>query len=146
MVDAVLSIEMRNRQTPTGPRQFVVPRLAVRTSVDELSAGTVAPALDWDRPLEIEVTTSGLMVKGEQHAAHFEVLEAEVVTPELLELEARIRADGEQFGLDPETYLAAVRAQAQGREEQMRKCSDQVRAGTRVPLGFANNRVQWRTT
>lgn len=150
MVDAVLSVEQREKQTPTGKRNFVVPRLAVRTSVAELQSGTTVGAIGTGAHSPVsglpELTTGPVEIRTDGKATTIEVVDAEVVTPELLEVEARLRADASNFGLDEDAYVEAVKAQTGGDIERMRTCSDKVRAETLEPIGFANNRVQWRTS
>lgn len=130
MVDAVLSVERRERVTPAGKRNFVVPRLAVRQSVDQL------------------VSTSQVAVGGPSQVAigpapMVEVVEAEILDDELLEIEALLKADAAYFGLDPDMYVAAVKAQAEGDRVRMRACSTRVRAGDLAAKGFKQGKIEW---
>jgi len=143
MADAVLSVERREKQTPTGKRNFVVPRLAVRTSVEELQSGTPVGSIGTGPHSALSVVPE--LNAGVQVGDQIDIVEAEVISEELLEVEARLRADAANFGLDEDMYVEAVKAQTDGEIARMRVCSDKVRAEVIEPIGFANNRVQWRT-
>lgn len=130
MVDAVLSIEKRERITPTGKKKFVVPRLATRMTANELLSGQGVVALDAPRQREL---TAG------------EPIEAEIIDDELAAIERDLADDANYFGLDARLYIAAVKAQAKNDRDQMRKCHQQVRDGERAALGFKQGRIEWRT-
>ena len=158
MVQATLGVERRDEMVMGKKQSFVVPKLAIKQTVLELQTGAADAAA-----LALNGSPVAALGSGETStAAGFDVLakerqwgelvpsnadgieDAEVVDDELLELEARLRADGRQFGLDPERYLRAVKAQCQGDRERMRDCSAQVRAEQLVPLSFTGDgSIQW---
>jgi hypothetical protein len=149
MIEAVLSVERREEQTPRGKNNFVVPRLAVRNTVHELMAGTSTPALsgptmpalaagDPDEQRRTEYPTSTPMDD--------DIVDAEIIDPEELEVEALLRADATNYGIQPDAYVAAVRGTAKDDDVvgHMRKCSVAVRAGKIEPLGLKQGRVDWQ--
>ena len=158
MVQATLGVERRDEMVMGKKQSFVVPKLAIKQTVLELQTGAADAAA-----LALNGSPVAALGSGETStAAGFDVLakerqwgelvpsnadgieDAEVVDDELLELEARLRADGRQFGLDPERYLRAVKAQCQGDRERMRDCSAKVRAEQLVPLSFTGDgSIQW---
>ncbi len=158
MVQATLGVERRDEMVMGKKQSFVVPKLAIKQTVLELQTGAADAAA-----LALNGSPVAALGSGETStAAGFDVLakerqwgelvpsnadgieDAEVVDDELLELEARLRADGRQFGIDPERYLAAVRRQTNGDRERMADCSAKVRAELLVPLGLAGDgSIQW---
>lgn len=141
MVEAELSIEQRERMTPVGKKKFVVPRLAVRSTVVELAAGgggtlSIGPVGAKELPT---MTLPQLMAASEP-----EIDEAELIDDELLEIEALLRDDANNFGLDPDTYIAAIKAATPGQRDRWRACSTKVREGSIEPQAIAAGRVQWK--
>ena len=159
MVQATLGVERRDEMVMGRKQSFVVPKLAIKQTVLELQTGAAdAAALGLNgSPVDAlgsgeSSAAAGFDVLAKQREwgdlvpsnADDEITDAEVVDDELLALEERIRADGRQFGLDPERYLRAVKAQCQGDRERMRDCSAQVRAEQLVPLSFTGDgSIQW---
>lgn len=154
MIDATLSIESRERMTPTGKRNFKVPKLSVRNTPLEIAAGAGGLAVGGGNLGGTPALGTGQRPPADDpdvaRSDDDEPVDAEVVTPELLEAEALLRSDALNFGLDAEAYVAAVKAGARNEKddvsvERMRECSRMVRAGELVPLGFkSNGRVQWK--
>lgn len=71
------------------------------------------------------------------------ITDAEIVDDD--DLDARLRADAENFGLDPAKFIAAVRVEFKGDEAAMAACSADVRAGRREPISVKFGKVQWET-
>lgn len=140
MLDAVLSVERRERVTPTGKRRYVVPRIATRNTVLELAAGggALQPALGAPAPLEL-ASPPVLFASVDD-----EIADAEVVEPERLEVEALLRGDAENFGLNPTAFVNAIVASTDGDLELMRKASASVRAGLFEPLTIVGGVVKWK--
>jgi hypothetical protein len=141
LVQALLGMEQRKQTTAGQTRNFVVPKLSLENTVLELQAGHAnALTVRADGPSIAAVPPMAAISAGDN-----EVVDAEVIDDELLQIEALLSADAENFALPVERYITAVKAQAGGDREKMRKCSAQVRAGAFEPVGFqANGRVQWR--
>lgn len=139
LLQAMLGIERREQRTASGKRNFVVPRLTLVQTVEELQTGGASalaisaagsPSLPALAPGPVEVSD--------------DIVDAEVVDPAMLEVEGRLRADALNFGLDPELYVEAVRRQADNDVKRMTACSDRVRNDVLVPIGFtADGKVQW---
>jgi hypothetical protein len=155
LVDAVLSMEKREKMVNGKKKNFVVPRLAVRSSVVEmisgpttLSIGTGPHSPQSGHP-ELTAGRHGYAPQtdadGIDGPPYDDIAEAELVTDEQLGIEAALRADAENFGLDPDSYLDAVRAGVNGDWTRMANCSVKVRAGDLEPINIADGRVQWRT-
>jgi hypothetical protein len=150
MVAATLGVERRDEMVMGRKQSFVVPKLAIKQTALELQQGhadasTLAlsgaplPALA-AAPTDAAVPPSDRFDQDLDDG----IVEAEVLDDELVELEARLRADGRQFGLDPEQYLAAVRRQTNSDRARMAECSALVRADQLIPLSFlADGSVQW---
>lgn len=140
MLDAVLSVEKRERVTPAGKRNYVVPKLATRNTVLELAAGggTLQPSLPTPAPA-LELGSPALFESPDD-----EIIEAELVTPERLEVEALLRADAEQFGLNPTAFVRAIIAATDGDVAAMRKSSAAMRAGQFEPVTIVDGVVKWK--
>lgn len=158
MIDAMLSIASEERMTPTGKRNFKKPKLTVRQTVLEVAAGAaglaigaggtpvaVRPALGrgGSSPELAPSTDAGDIDDG--------ITEAELVSDEEIEIIGLLKADARNFGLDPDAYVAGIRAgstdEASGwfDVDRFRDYSTRARAGLIVPLGFkANGRIQWK--
>ena len=133
MVDAVLSIEQRERITKNGKRKFVVPRLASRQTVDELTAGPSTRDMIGGAPLAALAP-----------AVDAEIIDGEIVDDEMVELEVLLAADAAYFGLPVDPYVAAVKARAKDDKESIRRCIQRVRDGELAATGFDKGRIVWR--
>lgn len=140
LVEARLQVERRERVTPAGKRNYVVPRLAIGQNLDQLmsASGTSHLAIGAG-------STSSAAPAPPLPAApvESEIVDAELIDDELLELEQRLRSDATNFGLNADAYVAAVKAQAENDRARIRLCIDQVRSGHIEPTGFSNGRVAW---
>lgn len=143
MVDAELSIVRAERQTMAGKRNFVIPRLAVRNTLVELSTGTAAGVLQSGAQTALPAASSPAQLSLAANPDD-EIADAEVLDDELLEIEALLAADAKNFGLDPDRYVEVIKVSVKGDRMRMRACSDKVRAGALTPLGFKENRVHWK--
>lgn len=139
MLQAMLGIERREQRTAAGKRNFVVPRLTIVQTVQQLQAGgAAAGAITVGSELPSLPAAPSVVEPAD------DIVDAEIVDPALLEVEADLRADATYFGLDPELYVRAVRRQADGDVVRMRGCVDKVRANVLVPLGLLpDGKVQW---
>lgn len=137
MLDAILSVERRERVTPAGKRNFVVPRLAVRNTVLEMAAGGGTLQLE---PGATPTYTMPAL------AAVPEVIEAEVIDDELLEIESLLEEDADNFGLEREPFVNAIKIGSNQDRARMRNASARMRAGEIIPIGFSNGRLQWKST
>lgn len=159
MVDASLSIEKREQMTPVGKRNFVVPKLSVDMSVLQIQAGmatagaiqaaqaptTAAPALAAgpEPHSDTPETSQGNVEDG--------IVDAEIVSDDELDAIERLRADAANFGLDPDRFVAAIRAGIEATPHadfdtahRMHVASTKMRNSLLVPVGFTpEGRVQW---
>lgn len=158
MVDAVLSIVSEERMTPNGKRNFKKPKLSVLNTPLEIAAGAaglqigaggtpveVRPALGRGgfSPELAPSTDAGDIDDG--------IAEAELVSEEEIEIIALLKADARNFNLDPDAYVAGIRAGSTDEAsgwfdiDRFRDYSTRARAGQIEPLGFkANGRIQWK--
>lgn len=152
MVAATLGVERRDEMVMGRKQSFVVPKLAIKQTALELQQGQAdASALALGgAPMPALAAAPTVAAREQAIEDQFgipdgdEIDDAEVVDDELLALEAKIRADGRQFGLDPEQYLTAVRRQSENDRARMADCSQQVRADLLIPVSFrADGSVQW---
>lgn len=146
MLDAVLSIERRERMTPTGKRKFVVPRLAVRSTVLEMAAGGGTLAIG---PAHSMPNLSAPALSAPRALVDDEPIDAEIIDDELLELEGKLRADAENFGLNPDQYVTAIKARAvtdgQLDRAKVRNVIAAVREGRTKPIAFDKGVVVWKS-
>lgn len=152
MVGATLGVERRDEMVNGRKQSFVVPKLAIKQTALELQQGHAdASALALNgTPMPALGAGDRVLVTNQTNTDDFvgivgdEIVDAEVLDDELVELEARLRADGRQFGLDPDRYLAAVRRASKDDRDKMANCSAQVRAELLIPLSFrADGSIQW---
>lgn len=139
MVDADFAIERCERMTPTGKKNFVKPRLTVRSSVLELAEGGGVLSIGAGSSSPPDFT-----IKQLEAGPDTVIADAEVLDDDLLEIEALLTKDAENFGLDPNAYIDAIRAATPGDRTRWRNCSTKVRAGVLEPLAIAGGRVQWK--
>jgi hypothetical protein len=166
MVDAVLSIESRERMTPTGKRKFKVPKLSVKNTPLQIAAGAASlavgagapgsgltvPSLGSGVPVHVGSYSDGPPRTDSEDLEYDGITEAEIVSDEELEVIELLKADARNFGLSEDAYVAAIRAGStdevtgQLSLERFRQYSQKVRDGEIKPLGLkANGRVQWET-
>lgn len=143
MVEARLAVERRERMTPAGKRKFVVPRLSIAQTLDSLALGAPAPSAAGQLG---PASAPALPVSSVPPQA--EPIDAEILDDELLELEAKLAADANQFGLNPQAYIDAVRAQCQDdptkdERTRIRACIQAVRSGQLEPSNVVGGRVVW---
>lgn len=142
--EAQLHVERRERMTMGKKRNYVAPRLTLPYSLDDAAALEAAPGRPGALPGEsLTALPSGAPTAS--GAANPEILDAEVVDDELLEIERKLRADALNFGLDPEAYVDGVRTMTQDDRARMNACIDKVRAGVLEPIGFNAGRPLFRT-
>ncbi len=136
LIRAMLSIQKRHTVVAGLTRDFVVPHLALVQSYDELVAlGPGRPA----------AALAGANVPALGAGDVLEVVDAEMIDDELLALEASVRADGRNFGLDPEAYLAAVKHAANGERARIAECVRRVRAGELEPKAVrVDGSIDWK--
>lgn len=160
MVNALLGVERREQPTVVGKRSFVVPRLSIDQSALELQAGSAnvgaigaapqavaTPALpSGESPAMTDAMTKTLPAyEGGDGGFDDEPIDAELIDDELLAIEAKLRDDATNFGLDPDRYVGAIKKAAEGDRTRMTAASDMVRAETITPLGFGSDgKIQWR--
>ncbi|MCB1899602.1 MAG: hypothetical protein KDH16_09940 [Rhodocyclaceae bacterium] len=137
LVRALLGIEARKKVVAGRTKHFQVPTLTVMESFDqlnELASANTRPALG----------PAGEPTLALPSGTEVEIVEAEMIDDELLELEEKLRADARNFGLQEEPYVAAVKAGAANDRARIKACIDLVRNGHLVPLMIQpNGRVQW---
>lgn len=161
MVDASLSVEKREQQTPVGKRNFVVPKLSVDMSVLAMQAGlanagalqaaatptTLAPAL----PVAPDPHSDA--PKLAQGNVEDDIVDAEIISEEETAAVARLCIDATHFGIDPDRLVVAIRAGIEATPDErstadrMLLASHKMRDGAITPVGFLpDGRVQWATS
>jgi len=158
MVDASLTVEKREQMTPVGKRNFVVPKLSIDMSILSIQAGMANAGALQAAPAPTTMAPA-LPAAPEQHSdapetaqgnVEDDIVDAEVISEEELDALIRLHADAENFGLDPDRYVAGICAAIDAAPndkttvERMLAASAAVRAEQLVPLGFhPDGRVQW---
>jgi len=139
LVKARLIISARTEMRDGKRQNYVVPQLVMDETLEALGGGAAVVAVGpgEPQPPTLQLGT-GLELPDDDT-----IEEAEVLTPEMVDTEMRLKADAVNFGFDPVHYLACVRAQVDGDYTRMRTCSDRVRGGTLVPLAISQGRIQW---
>lgn len=155
MVKARLSIDHRSEMTIVGPRNYIVPKLSMEDTPLALAAGGSTLAIGaGDTPAPPPTMQLGAGSLPLQRPEADDIVDAEEVTDEMLAIEAALRADARNFGLPPDAYLDAVKAECQhwhdvkGGDDvytRMAACSTAVRAMKIEPQGFKRGRVDWKT-
>jgi len=140
MLDAVLSVERRTKVILGKKKNFVVPRLAVRNSVLELAEGGGTLRLMPGQPGP-DYTVPALMAAPDDD----DLIDAEVIDDELLEIEALLSQDAANFGLDGQSYIDAIKAATSGDRARMRAASRRVRAGEIEPTTITAGKITWRS-
>lgn len=144
LVQSVLALEKRSDTHNGKKRHWVVPTVTIAESPMGILSGQA----------NVNAIAAGGTEQPEQRALSvappidddIEPIEAELVTPELLEIEDLLRSDAIQFDLDPERYTEAIKKQAKGDLESMRRAHDQVARGEREPTRFkSNGLIEWAT-
>jgi len=152
MVNALLGVERREQPTVVGKRSFVVPRLSIDQSALELQAGSANVGAIGAAPQAVATPALPAAPRDQQDDIEDEfgmpdddVQEAEIIDDELLAIEAKLRDDATNFGLDPDRYVGAIKKAAEGDRTRMTAASDMVRAEAITPLGFGSDgKIQWR--
>lgn len=141
LVQAVLGVEKREKMHRGKKKNFVVPRLSVTQTPQELLEPAAAgPALP---PVQSAPALP---------AASVEFVEAELLDDELVAIEADLQADAAYFGLDPHQFVAAMRsyvgAIASASPEQrarLQAAHVKMQAGELAPTGFRpDGGIQWQ--
>jgi hypothetical protein len=161
MVDASLSIEKRENPTPVGKRNYVVPKLAVDMSVLAMQAGLANAGALQAAPTPT-TSTPALLPASDPHSdtpepaqsnVEDDIVDAEVISDDELDAIERLRADATYFGLDPERFIAAIRAAIDAQPtdsstaDRMLVASHKMRNNVVTPVGFSpDGRVQWATS
>lgn len=146
MVQAVLSIDRREKMTEVGKRNFVVPKLSILNTPLELASGSSTLAIGGTavQPPTMQLG-SGHAPPAPSPSPDDEITDAEVLTDEQLDIEQRIKADALAFGFDEHAYLAAVRSQVNGDWERMADCSRKVRSESLEPTALSGGRIVWKS-
>ena len=158
MVDAFLGVEKREQITPAGKRNFVVPKLSIAHSILAIQAG-MATAGALQAAATPTTSAPALAAAPEPHSdtpepaqdnVEDDIVDAEIISEEEVDAVMRLHADAANFGLDPDRYVAGVRASIEANPndkttvERMLAASVAVRSDQLVPLGFTENgRIQW---
>lgn len=157
-VRGILAVERRERMTPAGKRNYVVPKLTIDATAQELVSGTAGVAGIAAASTSIAALEAGASVDmppvGELMAssADDEIVDAEVLDDELVAIEADLAKDAAYFGLDGHRFVAAVRRQigATGsaspeQRGRLRAAHARMQAGTLAALGFnPDGSIQWK--
>lgn len=140
MARAKLSIEQRSKQTINGVRHFIVPVLSFPQTAMQLTqgVGTVTAIANPSRPA-LGVATAGALEAGPSTEVH----DAELIDDDLLDLEQALRSAAVFFQLDPETFVAAMKATTTDRD-RLRTALAKMESGAIAPIGIKDNRVEWR--
>lgn len=144
LVQSKLSLEHRSDTKGGQKRHFVVPVVSIAESPMAIMAGAAA----------VNAIASGGAPVDERPAlaavptpADDDPIEAEVLTPELLEIEDKLHSDAIEFDLDPDRFIAAIKRQADNDIDRMNTAHDKIINGELEPLGFkANGSINWRAS
>lgn len=145
LVEALLGVEKREKMHRGRKKNFVVPRLSVKQTPQEMLAGPSNIAL--------EVPSSMPALETPAHDDdHADVIDVEVVDDDLLALEAELRKAGEYFGLDAERFVAAAKLQVKAdrtvtpeQRTRLREALAKMAAGTLAPVSFRpDGLIEWR--
>lgn len=131
LVQAELGIDQRSKVVAGKTKKFVVPRLSIKQTPMELATGQSAPLAIRSSQVANLPPTAALTTGST--AFDDDIADGEVVDDELLEIEARLKADADNFGMDPDEYVTAAKAVAKGDRKLLLKCSVRVREGAIVP-------------
>jgi hypothetical protein len=163
MIRATLGIDSRSKVVRGRKQQFVVPRLAIEQTALEIQAGAAAAnSLGTGQP----VATAPALGAGPTVADHEqafedeygipdgdEIVEAEIISEEETAATNRLRDDAKYFTLDPDRFVAAIRASIEAMPDdratadRMLLASERMRNNEIRPVGFQpDGRVQWATS
>jgi hypothetical protein len=158
MVDASLTVEKREQMTPVGKRNFVVPKLSIDQSILAIQAGLATAGALTAAPAPTTLAPA-LPAAPKQHSdtpelaqsnVEDDIVDAEVISEEEIDAVMRLRADATYFGLDPERFIAAIRAAIDAQPtdsstaDRMLVASHKMRNNVVTPVGFhPDGRVQW---
>lgn len=141
LVQSKLSLEKRSDTNQGKKRHYVVPVVTIVESPMAMLAGeaSVKSIAAGGAPVEERPALSAVPTTPDD-----EPIEAELLTPELLEIEDLLRSDAIQFDLDPDRYVEAVKRQAKQDIDSMRRCHDKVISGELEPVMFkSNGAIEW---
>lgn len=148
LVQAKLHIERRVQQTPAGKRNFVVPGITLAHTAQQMIAGA-ADARQLSVGPSVVVETPALPAANDDD----EIIDAEIVDPELDALEARIeeiacanRLDGERLWLGIKRQIGIVHAAATDEQlNRIRTAISRIEAGSLSVVGFnPDGSVIWK--
>ena len=142
LVSAMLSVERRSKMSGGQKRNYVVPKLSITQTPQELAAGAN----------QLQLAESAPQVPALPAGQHEDIVEAELVDDDLLEIEELLRADARYFGLDEDRFVRALRrsidAVGSATDEQrvrLRNASARMRSGELAPEGFKpDGSIQWK--
>jgi hypothetical protein len=133
-VNALLSVEQRTDITGGQTRQFVVPKISVVESPLEIQQGAaVTGAISAGGTRELAPTTRGELVTGE-------LVDGDDITMII----GLLRADAEQFGLDPDRFVAALETAPGGIDAHGARVHADIVGMKIEPRGFdGDGRITW---
>lgn len=155
MVQAQLGVDVRETMKNGRKKNFVVPRLGMidtpiaiqqgLASVGALTTGGTRLALSAGSPAAPAPAPAA-----SNNYVDEEIVEAEEIDDDLLEIEELLSADARNFGMDADRFIAAIKKQVakhpeDERRTRMRNASSRMRAGEITPLGIqANGTLSWK--
>lgn len=156
ILQARLGVEWREKMVRGKKKRFVVPRLSVAHTLEQLQAGVANAGAIVAAPVAVQTVpalNAGPAAVVDTLAPEDDIVEAELVDEEFEDLMVKLRSDGSQFNLDPERFMNAVLAQVSmkgdeacdldERKRRIKACRERMARGSLEPLGVANGRVQW---
>lgn len=149
LIQAMLSVDQRERQTPTGKRNFVVPRLSIAQTAYELVGGTSAVAALGSGAAPEVVVQPAL---APAPPIDDNIIEAEEMDDELMGLELELSSMADYFGLDPDRFNRAIRQQigagsttSPEQRQRIRVAIERMKDGSLAALGFTpQGAIQWK--
>lgn len=162
LVQARLSLHKETKRTPVGTRHYVVIRLSMdATPLELLGGGGGAAELAAAHVAAVDMPRRAALTAGEHRApdpvestaprpaqTDDDIIDAEIVDDDPRDLVlAGLRTDAEQFGLDPERFIAAIVRQSEGDVERMRTARSKMASGQLEPTGFTDDGgIAWHRT
>lgn len=155
IVTARLGIEKRSKATVSGTRRFVVPRLSLMHTPEQIQLGmagiaAISASGQASTMGGLPVATAGALGTGTVTADE-DIAEAEVLDDDLLDIEAKLKDAATHFGLDADRFVHAIElgkdlaAGGEGRK-RLREAIQRMRDGHIAPLGFSERGlIQWKS-
>lgn len=154
LVQARLHIERRMQMTPNGKRNFVVPGVTLAHTAQDMILGAAdVQALTSGPRISAPMTALGSGVVGSPDPNAAEIVDAEIIDPELEQLEDRIHEIAAQQRINPDRLwqgILLVIAPTGGdidsaAKDRIRNAIARLEAGTLNVLGFnADGTVIWK--